>query len=55
MSKEPIYNKKEIHKLLFGYLTGQYDQSNNLHQYNTEKNKNWLKSHLTPEQQQIWL
>ncbi|MBP9812127.1 hypothetical protein KBC86_01985 [Candidatus Gracilibacteria bacterium] len=55
MSKNPSYNKQQIQRLLLDYLTGQYDQSDKLQQYNTEKNKNWLKDNLTPAQQQIWL
>jgi len=58
ISMNPKYNKKHIDKLLLKYLKWEFDKPlsiDNLNQYNTEKNKEWLEEKLSKEQQEIWL
>lgn len=55
MSVQPPKNKEQIRKLLRQYLHGDFDNVENLNQFNTPKNREWLQKYLTLEQQQIWL
>jgi len=55
MSVSPKYNKEQIQKLLFDYLSGKFDDISQLTQYDTEKNKTWLKDNLSTPQKIIWL
>lgn len=55
MSLNPRYNKRQINKLLFDYLTWKFDNLEDLNQYKTPSNIDWLDKNLTREQQEIWL
>ncbi|AKH33337.1 hypothetical protein XF24_01014 [candidate division SR1 bacterium Aalborg_AAW-1] len=55
MSWSPKYNKHQINKLLMDYLVGKFDIIDDMNQYDTPKNKNWLENNLNDEQQKIRL
>ena len=48
-------NKEQGIMLLKKYLSWEFDNVRLLNQFNTPKNKEWLKTHLTIEQQKKWL
>ncbi|UFX83225.1 hypothetical protein [Candidatus Absconditicoccus praedator] len=50
-------NKKQINKLLIDYFKGKFDnlEDGKLNQYDTKRNKKWLRKHLNKKQQKIWL
>ncbi len=55
MSWNPEYNKHQINKLLMNYLLWKFDVIEDMNQYDTPKNKNWLENNLNDEQQKIRL
>lgn len=55
MAKNPKYNKEQINHLLIEYLHWDFDKLDELNQYKTEKNQDWLKKNLSQEQSEIWL
>lgn len=55
MSLNPSYNKRQINRLLLDYLTWKFDNLEELNQYKTTGNINWLDKNLSKEQQNIWL
>lgn len=54
MSLNPSYNKRQINKLLLDYLTWKFDNLEDLNQYKTSRNIDWLDRNLSKEQQEIW-
>ncbi len=55
MSLNPSYNKREINRLLLDYLTWKFDNLEELNQYKTTGNINWLDRNLSKVQQEVWL
>lgn len=55
MAINPKYNKFQITLLLYNYLIWKFDNLQDLNQYNTNKNIDWLNNYLTKNQQKIWL
>ncbi len=55
MMKWTTYNKEQITKLLYDYLTWKFDNPSELNQYKTEKNQEWISKKLNKKQKDIWL
>lgn len=55
MSINPRYNKEQFREILTRYLKWDFDNIEEMRQFDTPKNQKWLAENLTEHQQKIWL